>query len=108
MEECAHALGPDLQLLDGRRTEGIGRGDHDLFALHAGAMGQLGDGGGLAHAVDADEEHHFGRVHGADATRQTEDLVHFAMSRPRTSSTRVTFSLRARSRRRSTSSSEGS
>ena len=77
MEERAHALGPDLQLLDGRRTEGVGRGDHDLFALHAGTMGQLGDGGGLAHAVDADEEHHFGRVHGADATRQTEDLVHF-------------------------------
>ncbi len=45
-----------LQLLDGGGAEGVAGGEHHGFALAAEALGELADGGGLAGAVDADEE----------------------------------------------------
>ena len=50
------AARPDLQLLAGGGAEGVARGQHDLFALTGVVVGQLCDAGGLAHAVDADDE----------------------------------------------------
>ena len=52
----AGTLCPDLQLVNGSRTERICRSDQHLFALAFQLMAQLADGGGLACAVDAD--HH--------------------------------------------------
>ena len=51
-------VGPLGQLLDGRRPEGILRRQHHPFAAVLQLTGQLADGGGLAHAVDADHQHH--------------------------------------------------
>ena len=51
-------LGPDLQLVGGGGPEGIRRAEEDPLALLLQPGGQLADGGGLAHAVDADEQHH--------------------------------------------------
>ena len=51
---------PDLQLVGGRRTERIAGAQQDLFALILQLLGQLADGCGLAHAVDADDQHHGG------------------------------------------------
>ena len=49
-------VGPDLQLFAGGGTEGIACSQHDLFALTGIEIGQLGNAGGLAHAVDADDQ----------------------------------------------------
>ena len=49
-------VGPDLQLLAGGGAEGIARCQHDAAALPGVVIGQLRDAGGLAHAVDADDE----------------------------------------------------
>ena len=50
------AARPDLQLLAGSGAEGVACGQHDLFALTGVVVGQLCDAGGLAHAVDANDE----------------------------------------------------
>ncbi len=59
IEAHSHALGPDLELFDGRGPKGVPRGDEGVVPLHAGPVGQLGDGGGLAHPVHAKHEHDF-------------------------------------------------
>ena len=47
---------PDGQLFGSRRAEGVARGQHHVFALLLEMAGQLADGGGLAHAVDAHDQ----------------------------------------------------
>ncbi len=54
---CAGALAPDLQLLHRRGPERVAGGQHDLQPLAAIMLRQLADGGGLAAAVDADDQH---------------------------------------------------
>ena len=54
----AGALRPHLQLLDGGRSEGIGAAEQHLAARIRRLLRQLADGGGLAGAVDAHEQHH--------------------------------------------------
>ena len=49
----ADALGPDLQLLHRRGAEGVAGRQQHLLALALEQVGQLGDAGGLAGAVDA-------------------------------------------------------
>ena len=61
---AARAVGPDLQLLGGGGAEGIGRAEDDRAAKPLKAQGELADGGGLAHAVDAHHERHHGPVQG--------------------------------------------
>jgi len=73
-ESGAHAPGPDLELFDCRRAEGVARHDEHLAALQLGPVGQLGDGGCLADAVDAHHHHHLGWVHGLDGLGGLEDL----------------------------------
>ena len=53
----ADAVGPDGQLLGGGGPEGVGGGQHRLLALLGQGQGQLAHGGGLAGAVDADDQH---------------------------------------------------
>ena len=47
---------PDLQLVGGGGAERIAGAQQHLLALRLEAGGQLADGRGLAHAVDADEQ----------------------------------------------------
>ena len=56
-------LGPDGELLRRRRPEGVPGAQQHLFALPLPPGGQLADGGGLAHPVHPDEQHHGGGVH---------------------------------------------
>ena len=58
----AHALAPDFQLLHSAGAIGVAGGEQDALALIAVPLGELGDGGGLAHAVDAGHEPHGGPV----------------------------------------------
>lgn len=51
VEARADPFGPDLQLFDGRRPESVASRHQHLAALHLGAVGELGDGRGLARAV---------------------------------------------------------
>ena len=51
---------PDCQLFRCRRTEGIRCCQQHLLALTPEISRHLADGGGLAHAVDADHQHHRG------------------------------------------------
>src|SRR4051794_29650074 len=55
-EVRAGALRPHTELLDGRRTKGVARSEHDLPALVGETTRQLSDRRGLARAVDADDE----------------------------------------------------
>jgi len=52
------AVGPQFQLFAGSGAEGIARGQHHTLAFLLIQVGQLGDGGGLAHAVDANDQNH--------------------------------------------------
>ena len=54
------AVGPDLQLVGGGGAEGISGAQQHLLALRLQLGGQLADGRGLAHAVDADDQNHTG------------------------------------------------
>ena len=74
---CLHqrhlgAVCPQFQLLTGSGAEGIARRQHDPAPLFFVQGCQLGDGGGFAHAVYADDQHHGGlavqlqRVAGGD------------------------------------------
>ena len=56
----AGALRPDLQLVRRSGPEGVRGAQQHPLALALELMGQLADGRGLAHAVDADEQHHGG------------------------------------------------
>ena len=51
------ALCPDLQLLDGGRTERVGRAEDDRTAFVDGLFRYLADRGGFARTVDAHEKH---------------------------------------------------
>ena len=53
------AFGPDGELLDGRGTEGVGRCEQHGVAVALEVGGELGRGGGLARAVDADDQNRF-------------------------------------------------
>ena len=50
------AVGPDLQLLAGGGTEGVACSQHDPATLTGVVIGQLGNAGGLAHAVHANDQ----------------------------------------------------
>ena len=52
----AAAAGPDFKLLDGGGAEGVGGAEEDGLVLGAVPGGELAAGGGLAGAVDADQE----------------------------------------------------
>jgi hypothetical protein len=52
----ANDLAPGLELLDRGGAEGIAGGDDHLLAVLAVGLGELRDAGGLAGAVDADDE----------------------------------------------------
>ena len=52
----AGALAPDLQLLDGGGAERVAGGEHHLLPSRRRLRGELADRGGLAGAVDADDE----------------------------------------------------
>ena len=52
----AAALRPDIKLLDGGGTEGVGCRKKNLLAVPAERIGKLADGGGLSHTVDADHQ----------------------------------------------------
>ncbi len=54
----ADALAPNRQLLDRRRAEGVTCGHHYFLAVRLEALGQLGDAGRLAGAVDAGHQDH--------------------------------------------------
>ncbi len=76
----AGASRPDLELLDGRGTEGIGRADQRLLAFMAQRIRQLADGGGLAGAVDADDEGDAWRSgHGDRIVHGSEDGEQFVL-----------------------------
>ena len=54
------AVGPHLQLVDGRGAERVRRADPDLAARLGELCREFADGGGLAGAVDAHDHHHVG------------------------------------------------
>ena len=51
-----------LQLLGRRRTLGVGRHEERAMSVPPGGERELGAGGGLAAALEADEHHHGGRL----------------------------------------------
>ena len=53
-------LCPDLQLIGSSSPDGVRRAQQHTLALTFELVGQLSDGGGFAHAVDADEKYHAG------------------------------------------------
>ena len=61
-KSAPHALGPHAELLAGRGPEGVAGGHDHLVPAADLALAQLADGGGLAHAVDADEQPHRRRL----------------------------------------------
>ena len=52
----ADPLAPGGELVDGGGAEGVGRAEHDRLVLGDEDPRDLADGGGLAGAVDADDE----------------------------------------------------
>ena len=81
----AAALAPDLELVGSGGPEGVGGGHQHPAALPLHPGGQLADGGGLAHAVDADEQGH--RRGGVQPQLRLPHLEHvgehLAQARPR-------------------------
>ena len=77
------AVGPKHELLDGGGAEGVGSAEHDFFACLLVAVGEFGDGGGLAYAVDTHDEDDVGvmgqggvEIGGEVALRLTQELSH--------------------------------
>ncbi len=64
----ARPLGPGAELLGGGGPEGVAGGHDDAVAVDRQPLGDLADGGGLADAVDADEQPDVGGV-GVEAQR---------------------------------------
>ena len=62
-------LGPDLQLLVGRRAERVGRSEDDREPVLAQLVGQLADRRRLAGAVDPDDQDHAGPLVDGQASR---------------------------------------
>ena len=67
-------LRPNLQLVSSSGTERIAGNQQHLLALAHQLGGDLADGGGLAHAVDADDQDH-GRL-GGKVQLQAAHLQH--------------------------------
>ena len=65
----ADAGGPGPQLADRGGAEGVAGGEHDAVILLHQEVRELGDGGGLARAVDADDEDHLGAGESGDLQR---------------------------------------
>ena len=57
-DPCTGTLSPYLQLVYGRRPEGVRRCQHDAFALALIVGTELADGGGLARTVDTYGQQH--------------------------------------------------
>ena len=57
---AAGALGPDFQLVSCGGAEGIACYQQNILPLLGQLSGNLADGGGFAHAVDTDDQHHRG------------------------------------------------
>ena len=74
VETGTRAFRPNAELFHGGSPEGVGGGKEDFFALHTGAVGQFGDGRGLAYAVDADDQNDLRRVDRDDAARDAENV----------------------------------
>ena len=53
-----HPRGPALQLIGRGGAEGVGRTEHDAPSIGDENPGQLADGGGLAGAIDPDNQEH--------------------------------------------------
>ena len=73
-------LAPDLQLLDRRGAKSVAGGEHYALSFSAKASGELADRGGLAGAVDADDEDDEGLLAGVDDERlrdRRKRLFHF-------------------------------
>src|SRR5690606_38058481 len=71
---ATRALAPDLELLDGGSAESVAGGEHYPLALGAESGGELADRGGLAAAVDADDEDHMRAVAALDVDRLRDRL----------------------------------
>ena len=73
------AVGPHLQLVDGRGAERVRRADPDLAARLGELRGEFADGGGLAGAVDAHDHHHVGLALGGvepEVLRRAVRILH--------------------------------
>ena len=70
------AIGPDLKLLDRGGAEGVAGGHDHALAVCAELLGQLADGGGLADAVDAGDQHHMRLVRRVDGEGEGYRLQH--------------------------------
>ena len=57
-------FGPDSQLFDRRGTECVGRAENHLFLLAGQQVGQFGDGGRLARAIDTADQDDRGALRG--------------------------------------------
>ena len=58
MTSIFRRVSPQFDLLDRRRAKGVARGEQRGFFLRLNKMRELGAGGGLARAVDADDGNH--------------------------------------------------
>ena len=72
-EARARALGPDLELLLGRRAEGVGGAERHRAPVLAQLLRELADRRRLAGAVDADDEDHRRLVRDVERRRLTEE-----------------------------------
>ena len=56
------SIRPGGQLLHRSSTECVRGGDHDAATCIGQKLGELSDGGGLAHTIHADDHHHGGSL----------------------------------------------
>ena len=76
----AGTLPPHLELIDRGGAEGIAGRQQNALPVLAVEVGELADGGGLAGAVDADDQHHkrlVCRVDGERSGHGLQDRGHF-------------------------------
>ena len=72
----AHALAPDLELLDGRGAEGIAGAEHYALCFGGEASRELADRRGLAGTVDANDHDDVGRACAVDPQRLRDRREH--------------------------------
>ena len=92
------ALAPHLELLDGSGAERVARRQHDLAALALVKVGELGDGRGLAAAVDADHQYDVRLACDVDDKRRGDRLQLGRHTNQVTSSAEITTKRREVSR----------
>src|ERR1700722_12192666 len=83
-ERSAAALGPDLELIDGRGAKRIARRQHHRAAFGAQFRRELADSRGLAGAVDAgdqDDERFYRRIDGQRLRHAAEHFLHLRRHR---------------------------